>query len=219
MKDVSPTPLAFPHALSDLQKARKSPRQARSAATVEAILSATIQLLTREEHGHVTTTRVAERAGVSIGTIYQYFPHKRALLFAVLKSHLDEIVASVEAVSNNSSGYKLKIISDRLVSAFLEIRINNIAASRAIYLLASDLDTAALLADVLCRLRNAVAIALSAATDANFEDIDVVSSMICATLSGTTRTVLEREDSEALEVIALQLPVLCRAYLEAVAVR
>lgn len=167
----------------------------------------------------MTTTRVAERAGVSIGTIYQYFPHKRALLFAVLKSHLDEIVASVEAVSNNSSGYKLKIISDRLVSAFLEIRINNIAASRAIYLLASDLDTAALLADVLCRLRNAVAIALSAATDANFEDIDVVSSMICATLSGTTRTFLEREDSEALEVIALQLPVLCRAYLEAVAVR
>ena len=55
---------------------RKTPRQARSAATVDAIFEATIQVLLVEGEKGLTTTRIAERAGVSVGTMYQYFPHK-----------------------------------------------------------------------------------------------------------------------------------------------
>lgn len=65
-------------------KARKIPRQARSSATVTAIHEATFQVLLADGIGRLTTTRVAERAGVSVGTMYQYFPHKQALLYAVL---------------------------------------------------------------------------------------------------------------------------------------
>ncbi|ABE33346.1 bacterial regulatory s, tetR family protein [Paraburkholderia xenovorans LB400] len=64
--------------------ARKQPQQARSQATVDAIFDATIQVLLADGLQRLTTIRVAERAGVSVGTLYQYFPQKQALLFAVL---------------------------------------------------------------------------------------------------------------------------------------
>src|SRR5208282_1247321 len=77
---------------------RKSPVQARSAASVEAILQATIQVLLAWGKERLTTTRVALRAGVSVGTLYQYFPNKSALLKAVLKRHLDAVTKAVEHV-------------------------------------------------------------------------------------------------------------------------
>lgn len=60
---------------------RKQPKQARSADLVAAILDAAVQVLTREGAQRFTTARVAERAGVSIGSLYQYFPNKAAILF------------------------------------------------------------------------------------------------------------------------------------------
>ncbi|MBZ9922175.1 TetR family transcriptional regulator [Mesorhizobium sp. B292B1B] len=60
---------------------RKQPRQARATELVEAILEAAVQVLAREGAQRFTTTRVAEKAGVSVGSLYQYFPNKAALLF------------------------------------------------------------------------------------------------------------------------------------------
>jgi AcrR family transcriptional regulator len=61
---------------------RRRPRQSRSRATWDAILEAAAQVLERDGPGGFTTTSVAERAGVSIGTLYQYFPDKQAILLA-----------------------------------------------------------------------------------------------------------------------------------------
>jgi AcrR family transcriptional regulator len=61
--------------------ARKQPRQARSTALVAAILEAAIQVLAKEGAQRFTSARVAEKAGVSVGSIYQYFPNKAAILF------------------------------------------------------------------------------------------------------------------------------------------
>ncbi|HEX7924077.1 MAG TPA: TetR family transcriptional regulator [Bradyrhizobium sp.] len=60
---------------------RKQPQQARSAELVAAILDAAIQVLTKEGAQRFTTARVAERAGVSVGSLYQYFPNKASILF------------------------------------------------------------------------------------------------------------------------------------------
>ena len=60
---------------------RKDPQQTRSTELVTAILEAAIQVLAKEGAQRFTTTRVAERAGVSIGSVYQYFPNKAAILF------------------------------------------------------------------------------------------------------------------------------------------
>ena len=60
---------------------RKQPQQARSAELVAAILDAAVQVLAQEGAQRFTTARVAEKAGVSVGSLYQYFPNKAAILF------------------------------------------------------------------------------------------------------------------------------------------
>lgn len=81
-----PSGLVFasvPPALRRRVRQRKQPVQERSRATVEAVLEATLQVLLREGLAGLTTTRVAERAGVSVGTLYQYFPDKQSLVMAL----------------------------------------------------------------------------------------------------------------------------------------
>lgn len=65
------------------EKPRRTPRQPRSEATVEAILEATFQLLEQGGVEALTTNHIAERAGVSVGTLYQYFEGKQAILAAL----------------------------------------------------------------------------------------------------------------------------------------
>jgi AcrR family transcriptional regulator len=71
---------------------RKRPKQERSQATVQAILTATAHILTEEGYDHFTTNKVAERAGVSIGSLYQYFPNKDSLLLALAEHHANQMV-------------------------------------------------------------------------------------------------------------------------------
>jgi len=87
---------------------RKSPVQARSTASVDAILEATIQVLLQVGKERLTTTRVAKRAGVSVGTLYQYFPNKSALLQAALRRHLDEVTDAIELVCKGQEGRTLR---------------------------------------------------------------------------------------------------------------
>ncbi|OYW85872.1 MAG: TetR family transcriptional regulator [Hyphomonas sp. 32-62-5] len=65
------------------EKTRRNPKQARAQATVDAILAATFQLLESEGEGRLTTNRIAERAGVSIGTLYQHFKDRDDILAAM----------------------------------------------------------------------------------------------------------------------------------------
>ena len=75
---------------------RKTPEQDRSRATVEAIVEAAAHILVKHGYDAFTTNRVAERAGVSIGSLYQYFPHKDALLSELQRRHVAEIERGVD---------------------------------------------------------------------------------------------------------------------------
>jgi AcrR family transcriptional regulator len=68
-------------------KPRKSAAQERSRATVDALVEATARILVKEGFDKASTNRIAERAGVSIGSLYQYFPGKEALVAAVIDRH------------------------------------------------------------------------------------------------------------------------------------
>lgn len=72
---------------------RKQPSQARSRATVEAIIEAGAQVLARKGAGGFNTNEVAAVAGVSIGSLYQYFPDKAALVQAIVERHYADILA------------------------------------------------------------------------------------------------------------------------------
>jgi AcrR family transcriptional regulator len=77
-------------------KPRKSPRQARAKATVDAIVEATSQVLLKEGYDKFSTTRAAERAGVSVGSLYQYFPNKAALASAVIERACENFIVVFE---------------------------------------------------------------------------------------------------------------------------
>ncbi|MFB9952122.1 TetR/AcrR family transcriptional regulator [Rhizobium puerariae] len=74
---------------------RKEPRQARSRATVESIVQAGARILSDGGWAGFTTNKVADLAGVSIGSLYQYFPDKLSLVDAIRRRHLDDCLAVV----------------------------------------------------------------------------------------------------------------------------
>ena len=78
-------------------KPRKSPRQARAKATVDAIVEATTQVLLQGGYDRFTTARAAERAGVSVGSLYQYFPNKAALASAVIDRCCENFLTAFES--------------------------------------------------------------------------------------------------------------------------
>jgi AcrR family transcriptional regulator len=73
-----------------VEKTRRSPRHRRALVTVETIFEATAHILEAEGMGALNTNRIAERAGVSIGTLYAYFPNKQAILLAMARRQLEE---------------------------------------------------------------------------------------------------------------------------------
>jgi AcrR family transcriptional regulator len=77
---------------------RRAPRQERSRLTVEAILDAAARVFERHGYAAGTTNRIAERAGVSIGSLYQYYPNKDAVLVALVERHLDDGAARLGPV-------------------------------------------------------------------------------------------------------------------------
>lgn len=75
---------------------RKSPRQARAKATVDALLEAGARILTADGYERANVNRIAELAGVSVGSLYQYFPTKDALVAAVIKRHSEQMTETFE---------------------------------------------------------------------------------------------------------------------------
>jgi len=201
---------------SDALKPRKTPRQARSAATVDAIFEATIQVLLTDGYAGLTTTRVAARAGVSVGTMYQYFPHKEALLYAVLEDYLEDVVVAMEEADQRYRGGPLAEMADGLSRAYLDAKMKRMPGSRALYVVASELDTGRLIDDIVRRADEVIVRMLSSASDARFASVDKVSYALRTMLVGTVRAVLENDASpEAVAMLRSELPVMCRTYLVA----
>jgi AcrR family transcriptional regulator len=86
---------------------RKSPTQARSRATVDVILAATARLLVKHGFDRTSTNQIAEAAGVSIGSLYQYFPSKEALVAALMERHVEEMRALAFAQLDEVRGLPL----------------------------------------------------------------------------------------------------------------
>jgi AcrR family transcriptional regulator len=101
---------------------RKLPRQQRSQATVEAILQAAAQVFERHGYAAGTTNRIAQRAGVSIGTVYQYFPNKDAILVALTRQHMAEGTAALQPhVQRLSAGASLEEVLADVVEAMVAL--------------------------------------------------------------------------------------------------
>jgi AcrR family transcriptional regulator len=96
---------------------RKLPKQDRSKVTVEAILEATTRILVEEGYDKANTNRIAERAGISIGSLYQYFPNKESLMTALMEQHAREMAELIETKLNCLFDSPLEIVIPEIVKA------------------------------------------------------------------------------------------------------
>jgi AcrR family transcriptional regulator len=188
--------------------------QARSTASVDAILQATIQVLTSVGKERLTTTRVALRAGVSVGTLYQYFPNKSALLQACLRRHMDEVRGAIEQVCKQQQSACLLDMGTALIFAYLDAKMHNIKASVTLYAVSSDIDGAAISKAASQRGRRAVVELFASAKEGLTKDPEVVATVVLSALNGFSRSLLESKSPELqLAPLREELIVLVHAYL------
>ena len=196
--------------------ARKRPVQARSVVTVDAIFEATIQVLLAEGIHRLTTTRVAERAGVSVGTMYQYFPHKQALLYALNERYLDRLAERMEARCASLHGATTMAMAEGLITAYWDAKTERSDVTRALYSSAVELDNEALIEAFAHRMANATAAMLASTANAGYRDNALTNVTLLSVIFGTARNVFERNLSTSEQAdIRAQLVVMCAAYLEA----
>jgi AcrR family transcriptional regulator len=203
-----------------LLEPRKSPVQARSAASVDAILEATIQVLLSVGKERLTTTKVASRAGVSVGTLYQYFPNKSALLQGALIRHLNGVTTVLERVCREQRGKPLKEMATAVINAFLEAKMVDPKTSVALHAVSSDVDGATIAKQKALRSLKAIAGMLGTSSESLTKEPQLVASMLVAAMVGVSRRLLESEAPEKqFESMRAELVFFACSYLDACSVR
>ncbi len=196
---------------------RKRPRQARAAATLDAIFEATIQVMLVDGPHRLTTTRVAVRAGVSVGTLYQYFPHKQALFYAVNERYLDDLAEKVERACRARHGASINEMVEGLVTTYWNAKTSRRDVTRALYRSVVELDNEPLIEAFGRRVDAATAAMFATASDAGFAALPIVTLTLLTTVFGAVRNAFERNLPPSEErAVRAQLVLMCIAYLEAV---
>jgi AcrR family transcriptional regulator len=173
-----------------LLKPRKQPVQARSEATVSALFEASIQVLLAVGYRKLTTTRVAERAGVSVGTLYQYFPNRQAMIMSVIERYLEDVVSSVERGCRDLNGRPLDELATGLVDAFIAAKWMRIDVSRAMHEPLADVGGAELVRAAAMRTAGSIAGILKSCRDASFRDEHLLALLIVIACSSLLQTAI-----------------------------
>ncbi len=197
---------------------RKLPKQARSQTTVEAILDAAAQVFERHGYAAGTTNRIAERAGVSIGSLYQYFPNKDAILVALVHRHIAEGTAALQPhLERLHSGARLDDVLPNMVHAMVAMHALAPSLHRVLFeetqlppTLRAELD------ELEDRLVDLAARALAADPYSRPVDPRLSARIVISAIEGLThRLVLRPPPGASPEVIAREITDLVRAYTHA----
>jgi AcrR family transcriptional regulator len=195
---------------------RKLPKEGRSEATVEAILEAAAQVFERHGYAAGTTNRIAARAGVSIGSLYQYFPNKDAVLVALVRRHVAEGNAALAPhVERLAGGAKLDEVLAEIVEAM--VVLHAVAPGLHRVLFEETRLPAALredLYDLEDRVIDLAAAALAAELDPPPADPRLSARVLINAIEGLThRLVLRRPPGVSSDAIAREITELARAYV------
>ena len=103
---------------------RKTPSQTRALRTIDTLFEAATRILASEGEAGFTTNRIAERAGFSIGTLYQYFPSKEAIVVALVRRHRERVMRELDVMLDRAvageygAEHALRLYLRRIVDAF-----------------------------------------------------------------------------------------------------
>lgn len=198
---------------------RKKPQQRRSQATIDTIFEATIQILLANGFDQTTTIQIAERAGVSVGSLYQYFPNKRALLAAIVRRHVGGVADATIAACKSAHGKTIHEMCVETMAAFVDAKTRKPEVSRALYLPAAIVNGEAIVKEESIRCAQAIHDMLITASDAKFAQPQAVSKVLIASIVGPTQAAIETGGNRStFEGLKLHLTALCVGYLKEVSI-
>lgn len=170
---------------------RRRPVQARSKATVEAILTATAQILERSGPEAATTKAIAARAGVSVGSLYQYFGSRDELIDALAHRHVDAMRKVLSEALAELISLPLEAAIPRLMTALIASHRVNPRLDHVLHQLTPISDTA-ILDEFQDYAATITTTALRTHPDTDVDDPELVGSILAQAVSGVLRTTLRR---------------------------
>jgi AcrR family transcriptional regulator len=150
---------------------------------VEAILEATLQVLVHGGQKKLTTTAVAERAGVSVGTLYQYFPDKKSLVTALKLQYVERLLGAVTDAARASTGLSLDQAVRAMLRALIDVKRKNLELTVALREPMADVDGARFARQATAKLVQAVHDVIVAA-EPQTKNADLAARVIVASVEG-----------------------------------
>ena len=177
--------------------ARKQPVQARSKASVMAILDATVQILSTRRTIHLTTKTIAARAGLSVGSVYQYFPNKEAIVLALIARKAEEVTSTFEDAARQQCGRTLAGALRILTSTYFANKFSEPQLSKTLHAALERSGGTDRLRPFRERMVRAIESVLRQAPDAAFRNVQGTARMIWSAITGAARLLLETGSSQA----------------------
>lgn len=195
---------------------RKRPRQQRSQDTVDAILEAGARVFAERGFAGGTTNHIAVTAGVSVGSLYEYFPNKGAILVAIAQRQLDRMIAEVQrAIAEGEPREPLRELLSRFVETMLAVHESDPELHRVLFGEAphpSELHACVLQMEE--TLAHTIEARLSACPEVATRDRDTAAHLVVQTVEALTHRYVHHGIHElGREAFVAEVVVLLRAYL------
>lgn len=192
---------------------RKLPQTERSADTVSIIVTGVERVLERHGPEGLTTNRVAEVAGVSIGTLYQYFSNKESLIAALQDRYFQHTVGLCRAVLASAHSVPMPILVERMASALVEAYAAQRPIHRWLVELRSDAGFHARWREEVDKLTAELAAFLEARDDLHVPNAEAAAFVLVHSIEGVTNSVAERNSGLDIPAIAEAMSTMLAAYL------
>jgi AcrR family transcriptional regulator len=168
---------------SEVLLPRKQPRQARSAATVDIILEAATRVLSERSLAGFNTNRIAEVAGVSVGSVYQYFPNKASLVTALIERAQSALAEAIETSAEKTRGQALSAVLYGMIDVAIDHQFGNRILAAALDHEEQRLPLDHVLSAAQVRIINAVHQALSSTIELRTRPLPDSAAADCLTIA------------------------------------
>ncbi len=156
-----------------------------------AILDATVQILSTRRTIHLTTKAIAARAGLSVGSVYQYFPNKEAIVLALIARKAEEVTSTFEDAARQQRGRTLADALSSLTSTYFANKFSDPQLSKTLHAALDRSGGTDRLRPFRERMVRAIESVLRQAPDAVFRNVQSIARMIWSAITGAARSVLE----------------------------
>jgi AcrR family transcriptional regulator len=187
-------------------------------STRDRILDASLEIIVESGYEKMTTTQVSNVAGISIATLYKYFPNKKSLTYSLMEHMLQMCAVRMEEACRQQHGKPLPKMVQALVSTYWLVNIERPDLSKVIDRPIDDINKGSLLSAFNRRVEATTSMMLATAPGVTFDNLSITSLTLLTALFGAVRGIIERDLPPTLLLdVHNELARMCLAYLNAAA--